>query len=152
MEILYLQQLRDEGNSISHWPMEPISLSEIEHLEQLYNNGNPFPKVLREFLYIAGNYCPVIDMGIENTQEECQERYRKLLLNEGKVLPRPFFGIDIWNGDSFLYMYLDEGDNPLLRTVYYIDEAAGLMPVHEITHFTLQSLIELRIELSKEGF
>jgi hypothetical protein len=147
MEIIYLQQLRDEGNSLSPWPMSPVPLSEIEQLEQLYNNGNTFPKVLREFLYLAGNYCPVVDTGIHDTQQEEQEWYRERLLEEGKVFSRPFFVVDAWNYDSILYMYLDEGDNPLLRTVYVIDEAAGYNPVYETRDFTLKDFIENNIKL-----
>lgn len=54
MIIEYLKTLRDNP-IINGYNIEGISETEIQQLEQLYNNGNTFPKVLRELLYLAGN-------------------------------------------------------------------------------------------------
>ena len=68
MTIDYLQKLRDipsDGTT-----NRGISLLEITHLEQVFNNGNLFPKVLKEFLYLAGDYCYVMDTGSWDSIEE----------------------------------------------------------------------------------
>ena len=65
MEITYLKKLQ-ENLDIRPYPCEPLPMSEIENLEQTYNNGNPFPKVLRELLFLAEEYCMVLDYGAED--------------------------------------------------------------------------------------
>jgi len=77
MEINYLQALRDYPSPCPDreeykykLAIEPLSLSEISDLEQSYNNGVPFPKVLRELLYLAGKNCYVCDYGLYDTQQE----------------------------------------------------------------------------------
>lgn len=150
MEINYLKKLKDYP-SMYERTCEPISLEEITQLEQLYNNGNPFPKVLKEYLHLAGNFCTVIDGGIYSTQQELQEYVREELLDNGKVYTRPFFALEIYSGDWCIFIYLDEGDNPNLYLTYYNDEAAGLSePYKKMTH-TLPSLINNRIQRYKEG-
>ena len=52
MTIQYLQKLRD-NNKMDGFTDEGLSLSEIAQLEQLCNNGNPFPQVLKELLFLA---------------------------------------------------------------------------------------------------
>ena len=59
MEIQYLKTLKDNpsknpGGTERPWTIEPIPLTEITQLEVLYNNGQLFPKALRELLYLAG--------------------------------------------------------------------------------------------------
>lgn len=150
MEINYLKNLRDNP-SRDGFTCEPISFEEIIQLEQLYNNGNPFPKVLKEYLYLAGNGCTMMDMGISETQQEFQEWMRELLLDEGKIYTRPFYALETYSNDWFIFIYLDEGDNPNLYLAYFMDEAAGLSePYKKMTH-TLPSLINNRIQRYKEG-
>ena len=60
MEINYLKKLQENIN-IFQYPCEPISMIEIESLEQTYNSGNPFPKVLKELLFLAGEFCYILD-------------------------------------------------------------------------------------------
>jgi len=54
----------------------PISIEEIEALEQKYNNGKLFPKVLRELLYLAGETCYVFDYNALDLMDEMQEHVR----------------------------------------------------------------------------
>lgn len=150
MEIQYLKKLKDYP-SMYERTCEPISLEEIAQLEQLYNNGNPFPKVLKEYLYLAGNFCTVIDSGISDTQQEFQEYMRELLLENDKVYTRPFYALETYSNDWFIFIYLDEGDNPNLYLAYFMDEAAEPEePLRKMSH-TLPSLINNRIQRYKEG-
>ena len=50
MTIQYLQKLRD-NNKMDGFTDEGLSLSEIAQLEQLCNNGNPFPQVLKNYYF-----------------------------------------------------------------------------------------------------
>jgi hypothetical protein len=115
MDIQYLKNL--DNNKIVSTPLggtkklQPISLEEIVSLEEKYNNKKQFPIVLREMLYIAGQYCYLLDYG-NNSQDEIQRNARLLLAEFGKVLTRPFYVIDVYYAnDQFLFVYLDEDQN-----------------------------------------
>jgi hypothetical protein len=89
---------------------------EITHLEQVFNNGNLFPKVLKEFLYLAGDYCYVMDTGSWDSIEEMNIEHRADYLNiYGVTMNRPYLFLDIVGGNGELFMFLDEGDNPELN-------------------------------------
>ncbi len=54
MEIEYLKTLRDNPVDFGvtmNYTNRGIPITEIEQLEQTWNNGNPFPKALRELLF-----------------------------------------------------------------------------------------------------
>lgn len=160
MDIKFLEQLK---NYPSKYPndtdyqgtIEPISLQEIETLEQLYNNGNTFPKALRELLFLAGNYCYVLDYGWNETEEEIQNELqisaRKWLLKYNKNISRPFFVIDVYNGpEQFLYVYLDEGNNPFVYQAFLPEQ-------NNIKHFSslnksLSEYINSLIDRVKQGY
>ena len=153
MNIKYLFNLENLNSVLSdkYFPNESISFEEISQLEQTYNKGNTFPKVLQEYLSIAGKYSPVIDKGIFSTQQELQEFVREELSDNGKFFTRPFFALEVYSGDWCMFIYLDEGDNPNLHCVYYDDEAAGLsQPLKKMDH-TISSLINSRIQRIKEN-
>jgi len=127
MEIIYLKELQDNPNRRGDpkFNNEPILESEILHLEQLYNAGNTFPKALRELLYLAGNYCYVLDYGISESQEELQDYVREKLEFRNKVISRPFFVIDVYNvGTQCLFIYLDEGNDPPVYEGLYSDKTS----------------------------
>ena len=70
-------------------------------------------------LYLAGKYCYVLDYNIFETQQELQEAVREWLSEKKLSINRPFFAIDAYNyGEAFLFIYLDEGDNPIVRQAY----------------------------------
>ncbi|MGZ3757012.1 MAG: hypothetical protein ACXVAY_19060 [Mucilaginibacter sp.] len=100
----------------------PLSIEEIANLENSYNNGNQFPDSLRELLYLAGNYCYVLDYGLFDKQEQLQDGARNWLTKYGRTLSivRPFFVIDVYNAnEQFLFIYLDEGVNdPMINEAY----------------------------------
>jgi hypothetical protein len=153
MDIKYLINLKNLNSVLpsKYFPNESISLEEVSQLEQTYNKGNIFPKILKEYLLIAGKYCPVIDKGIFSSQQELQEFVREELEHYGKIFTRPFFAIEIYSGDWCLFIYLDEGDNPNLYCAYYDDEAAGFSePLRKMGH-NISSLINSRIQRIKEN-
>lgn len=153
MKIEKLTYLRDNpiryGKTIN-FPIKPISIEEIEHLEQLYNNGNLFPQALRELLYLAGKDCYVLDYA-DNTQEELQTEVREWLSDYNRNITRPFFAIDAHNpGEQFLYVYLDEGDNP---TVYqaHLPTRNDILPFTSLKR-TLSDFIKVHIDMVKKRY
>ena len=156
MEIQYLKLLKDNPeaypNDIDYkGAIKPIPMEEIIHLEQLYNNSNPFPVALRELLFIAGESCYVLDYGLDETQEELQEYVREKLIRKGRVINRPFFVIDVYNsGDQFLLVYLDEGDNPAVYEAHYYDHSDWPDWISLVTE-NLSTYINVLIERVKQG-
>ena len=123
MHIEYLQILVDNPKikvpNYDAWRYnEPIDITEIEVLERIYNNGLPFPKALRELLFIAGKRCYVLDYGLFDSQDEMQQGARRWLTAYGRNfnIERPFFVIDVYNaGGQFLFVYLDEeSESPMV--------------------------------------
>ena len=126
MEIKYLQLLRDNPEEYPKnkegrkHPIEPFSIVEIEQLESAYNSGKKFPLALRELLFLAGNSCYVLEYGYKGNMESVQRIVWGNLARESKVMPRPFLAIDIYNMlDQFLFVFLDEGDDPPVYEGYY---------------------------------
>lgn len=154
MEITYLQYLRDnpvKQGLTKDFPIESISLQEIEQLEEMYNNGNPFPKALKELLFLAGNFCYVLDYGIWDTQQELQDAVREKMADENRIISRPFYVVDTYNsGDHFIFIYLDEGDNPPTFVGHYRDRDDRPNWITPITP-TLSKLINDGIDRVKQG-
>jgi len=152
MDIVFLKKLQD--NPIKYGftknsPIISISAQEITQLEQLYNAGNPFPKALKELLYLAGKRCYVLDYGLNETQQELQEFVRTNLDEDEKVINRPFFAIDVYNaGDQFLFVYLDAEDDPAVYEGYYWDESSNWI---KLINPYLSSYIDGLIERVKAG-
>lgn len=155
MEIEYLKELRDNPsgypNEAYKATIKPLSTSEIEQLESLYNSGMSFPKVLRELLFLAGKFCYVLDYSLHDSQQELQDAVRDYMAEYCRIINRPFFAIDVYNhSDQFLFVYLDEGDDPAVHEGHYFsrdDMPNWITSVSE----TLSSYIEALIERVKEG-
>ncbi|MBP4136950.1 SMI1/KNR4 family protein [Flavobacterium geliluteum] len=154
MKIEYLAKLQDNpyenpSDLKNSFIIEGITLNEIQDLEKLYNNGNPFPKVLKELLFLAGNYCYVCDYGIDETQQELQEWVREDMADNGRTISRPFYAFDVYGGDQFLFIYLDEGENP---TVYEAHPwITGSNWIKHLDNLTIKSLVDSGIERVKRG-
>ena len=150
MEITYLQALKETPHV--DFPNDGIPETEIARLEYLYNNGNPFPKVLKELLFLAGNHCEWLDFSIYDSQQELQDEIREELLSVyGLTIARPHFIVDTIPDGTFVFMYLDEGDNPPLYHSNYITRT-NTAAEPEGGKGSLKSLIERRIQLHAEGF
>ncbi|AXG73629.1 hypothetical protein DVK85_05040 [Flavobacterium arcticum] len=153
MQIEYLQDLLNyptrPGNTKSYWFNTPIPETEITALEDLYNNGAPFPKALQELLYLAGDYCYVLDYGINESQQELQEDVRELINEYGKQITRPFYAVDVYNGnDQCLFIYLDEGDDPFVHEGYYSDPESTWITKLKLK---LSEFINYRVKRVQEG-
>jgi len=160
MEITYLKKLQENLN-IGYSPCQPLPISEIENLEQTYNNGNPFPKVLRELLFLAGEDCMVLDYGAEDedglsTQVGLQEWIRTMFAFKGTPLfTRPFYVIEIWQGYVFSFIFLDEGDNPMIYDSVFSPDDAPLDwapgTYYDNSNMTIPTLLSMRIDDVKAG-
>jgi hypothetical protein len=151
MQIEYLQDLANNPVSYTGKRIRPISEAEITALEHLYNNGKPFPNALKELLYLAGDYCYVLDYGIDESQQETQEFVKETmdLFGGGKQISRPFYAIDVYNGnDQFLFVYLDEGeDPPVYEAIYYKPEPTWI----HLINSKLSLFLSSRIRREQEG-
>ena len=128
-----------------------ITDQEIVELEQLYNSGSTFPKALKELLFLAGTRCYALDFGLNETQQELQEFVREIMLEENRVITRPFYVIDVYNaGDQFLFVYLDEGDNPPVFIGHYWDSNDRPNWINLVTP-SLSNLIDRKVERVKNG-
>ena len=111
MEIKYLTQLKnypsDNPTSLTYKKtIVPIPLAEIAQLEVLYNNNIPFPTALKELLFLAGDYCYILDTGTFDTQQEMQEYVRTKLVSEDLSISRPFIVIDVYNTSDQFFICL----------------------------------------------
>ncbi len=128
MEIKYLQLL-NKNNFLGPVIDEPMSISEIVQLEQLYNNGSQFPEPLRELLFLAENFCSAINTGWP-TPFEGQLEIRQWLTNKNKTISRPFFGFDPMDFNQFSLVYLDDPrPDPMVYHVT-IEEDNGEMDIY----------------------
>jgi hypothetical protein len=130
--------------------LQPISSDEIAELESSYNNGNPFPVVLTELLYLAGDYCYVLDYGATDSQDDIQQTARDLLTENNQEITRPFYVVDMYGGSQFLFVYLDEGkDDPSIYEAQPYTTNGDLL---RATGQTLASLINRRIVRLLSGY
>ena len=150
MEIKYLQLLRDNPEEYPKnkegrkHPIRPFSIVEIEQLESAYNSGKKFPLALRELLFLAGEDCYVLEYGYKGNMESVQRIVWGNLARESKVMPRPFLAIDIYNMlDQFLFVFLDEGDDPPVYEGYYDPEALGESSLYRKIQPSLSTYINI---------
>ncbi|WP_038331471.1 hypothetical protein [Empedobacter falsenii] len=154
MEIQYLNELQNNPikfGKLINSSIVPISEEEIKLLETNYNNGKQFPKALRELLFLAGNDCYVLDYGLDDSQQELQEFVRGRIREKNRVITRPFYAIDVYNAlDQFLFVYLDEGDNPAVHEGHYWDSKDRPNWI-TLVDSSLSQYIEALIERVKNG-
>jgi len=134
--------------------IEPISIEEIMGLENGFNNGQPFPRALRELLYLAGKTCYVLNY-IGDSQMDMQIKARSwlTLYNRSFSINRPYFVIDVYAyKDNFLFVYLDENvADPIVYSadleMYNEDD-----PWPQSIGLKLTELINQGIEKLKSGY
>lgn len=157
MEIQILKYLQENPAAYPNDPeyegrIKPISIPEIEFLETMYNNGIVFPKALRELLYLAGKACYVLDYNIYDNQEELQSEAREWLQKYNRVLNHPFFVIDVYNaGEQFLFVYLNEGDDPIVRQVH-LPQGLDSQVVTNLANEKLSQYVKSQINEFKQGY
>ena len=147
MNIEILKML-EENPTLDGFTMEGISEAEIAQLEQLYNDGNPFPKVLKEMLFLAGDFCPVLEFCGYNSQQEMQDDVRAEFAEDGFVIDGPHYFVDLRVLDEPFFIFLDEGDDPALHQILYDDDNNEYVGEE---NGTLTVIIEIGIEKYLEG-
>ena len=129
---------------------EGMTLEQIIKLEADYNKGKLFPQVLREFLFLAGEYNNV-GYDIFEDLETLQEMARTELKYNNKKIDRPFFVFDQLTGcEVFTFIYLDEHkDDPDVYHCYpYYHNEPLIQPAKD---FTFVSLTNEHVRRLKEG-
>lgn len=118
MEIVYQKKFNDNKDKLKDYPSkrrinpEGKTLQEIETLELALNNGEPFPKAFREYLFIGGkNNAIGFNDGTDGAFVEMKTYYTKGLKERGVSIDRPFVVFHAFES-AFSFIYLDEGDNP----------------------------------------
>lgn len=159
MNIQFLTELRDNpieyGNDIN-FVNRGINVSEIEQLELTWNNGIQFPKALRELLFLAGDFCYVLDTGLMESQQQMQEAARLWMTYEGqqRTITRPFYVIEVNYEEGFTMVYLDEGDNPNVHSVYLdqnAEQRLGSRGWNFDMGISLKDFIKTGIDMVKQG-
>ncbi|GAB2691377.1 hypothetical protein GCM10027037_13310 [Mucilaginibacter koreensis] len=158
MTINYQTQLNNHRASPknSALTLEPLTLEQVEQLEQQYNGGKNFPAALRELLYLAGQYCYVVDTGLNETQQEMQEHVRALMIDPEYEyycsIPRPFYIFEVLDGgEQFQFVYLDENqEDPVIHVAELYENRDGNPWIKKL-NFTLSQVINERVSRMLRG-
>jgi hypothetical protein len=148
MEIIYLNKLKNAPPSPDSMTNRGISENEIIQLESSFNNGMMFPKALKELLFLAGDYCYVLDYGVAENQQELQDFVREDIEDSNKVITRPFYAIDVYGGYSFIFVYLDEGNDPPVYSASFGDDSSTW--IRKISD-NLSEYIKVLVEFAQKG-
>ena len=108
MEIIYLKQVK-ENPKLRGFINEPMSITEIEALENKYNKGGVFPKAFREYLFLAGNFNNLAFDDLGEGLNELQKLANEELAMVGQKVDRPFFAFSVYNS-QYSVIFLDESE------------------------------------------
>jgi len=109
--LTYYNDNKDKFKHRKYKKIEPCSLEEIELLESQINNGTPFPKAFREYLYIGGHKNGLPISYPYKAMYPSVSTLREKLAKRGVKFDRPFVIIDK-HELSYSFIYLDDGDDP----------------------------------------
>lgn len=153
MIIEYLKELESLNSQKLEnvFPNKPLSTEEIVQLEQLYNSGQSFPKVLKELLYIAGNNCSVISL-TDDSPFGYQLAVRDAIQNSDHTISRPFFAFDQIDIDLFSAVFLDERTEDPQIVHFNLNESESSFEFMMRSGVTLSELINGRITDVKNGY
>lgn len=157
MEILYLKSLQNYP-IINGYKNEGVLLTEIEKVEHQLNIK--FPKVYREFLFLAGKLNnglfgnaieDNLDWAVEDFQQDAAEE-----LSEANVdLGKPFWVFTSMNGtEVFDFFYLNESENPAVYSWSRYDRKVleqGLPIGTRKLHNSFSEYVDAAIEAHKKG-
>ncbi len=158
MEFIYLQKLLKTKDSLEKYPTisrnpEGNSIEEILQYENKFNEGENLPKSLKEYLFISGKFCPLGFDVVDGDYIGLREYYDKRLAERGIEMERPFMIFDNFEGDSFMFIYLDEGDDPQpwncsVHEDY--DSEEGEM-IWKVPHPTFSDLVNTLVDRALKG-
>lgn len=159
MQINYLKKLQenpvdylDDGSS-----NRGLNIQQIQELEILWNNGNPFPIVLKEYLFLAGEFCWAFNMKSPLTLRNIAVYQMNTALPPFTMPARPYIIIGV-NTDSgsedFTFIFLDEtAADPMLYELNLFEE--DQMEINDLQRIqpkdiTLSDMINAYIEGFRE--
>ena len=160
MKIEYLKKYEENlDNLVIISPPRGFSLSQIKELELQLNNGNKFPKSLREYLFLCGDYDGT---GVVDTQRmldgieeyfDVNESYQNRLKEAGLTLDRPIFIFDSYDGAGFGFIFLDEGDDPQPHHFGIHPSMRGDNGelFYDFTQKTFSELVDISVERALKG-
>lgn len=112
MDIEYLKTYFENRNNLKGSNAKGMTLAEIETLELEMNKGKPFPKALREFLFIGG-LSNKLGLNTPTNYRATHDYFDKEIRKRGVDITQPYFVLDNDNdGKTYTIIYLNEGDNP----------------------------------------
>lgn len=116
MEIKYLKKLEINPNLSPTLPRRGWNITQIEALEAQYNEGKPFPRAFREYLFLAGDWggTGVVNEDWDWVRGRSDHDMKAL----GYELDRPYFVFEEYDSQFFIF-YLDETDEDPI--VYILD-------------------------------
>ena len=106
MEIKYLEVVRNNPR-LNGFTNRPLTITQIEALEQTYNEGNKFPQAFREYLFLAGDFNNFTFDDLGEGLDELQKIAYNELNRTGQAVNRPFFAFDVYNS-QYSVIFLDE--------------------------------------------
>ena len=148
MEVIILTKLKNDSAFYNR--CRGMSEDNINALEAKFNEGKPFPKAFREFLFIAGEYDAT---GVNNDDiPVLQEDALEVLAETGNEISRPFI---VFNGDNgcevFEFIYLDETyDDPDIYVASPLYTRRGIKLIVKMG-MTLSQLIESNMDLRSQN-
>ncbi|UZT99067.1 hypothetical protein ODZ84_05725 [Chryseobacterium fluminis] len=145
MEINYLklfqQNPRSDLNNSNTTPNKGINNQQIQELEQLWNNGNQFPTVVKEFLSIGGIYNWIFEGGDQKQLRSLINRYCQEI---NYSITRPFIAFTkSFSDPQFFIVFLDE--NQIDPKVYELN----LYMNDDLIHYGVSRLKATGINLSQ---
>lgn len=116
MEIKFLKSYRDNP-ILKTRKAKGLTIERIKELEKKLNNGKSFPKTFSEFLFIGGDYSALgfdYEGYYENGEQyiALKDHYEDIMPKYKVSLNRPYAILDSYDGLTFMFIFLDEGDDP----------------------------------------
>jgi hypothetical protein len=150
MNITYLKEL-EQNSKLTHFTNKGLPIDAIIELETKYNNSNPFPTAIREFLFLAGED-NTIGFDTHHSIDILQQRAKENLEYCKQKIDRPFFAFDqLVDCEQFTFVYLDEDQND--PDVYLAEPYAALEEgdplVRRYKKYTFSSLVNEHIRRIK---
>jgi hypothetical protein len=85
-------------------------------------------------------------------QQKMQEFARMIMQRNNRLISRPFYAFDLSVAGQFLFIYLDEGNNPQVYDAFpWEDDFDGNEWIEILPNNTIKSIIDNTIELIRNG-